>query len=301
MFHGLLFQNNIFTVSHIFSILCIFIFAQYFCSMFSKTQLAKKYIQYYFKASNGKGHGTHSPFVFDFITKILKDKKNYGCYKEIEHLRDSLLKDKNILEIEDFGAGSRVNATNKRSIAAIANSALKPKKFGRLLFKMVQFYRPKNVLELGTCFGVTTAYLSFGNEEAQVFTMEGAQQIASVAKKNFHQLGLKNIELIEGNFDKTLPLFIQQLKEKNQTLDFVFIDGNHRYEPTVRYFHELLSVVNNDSILIFDDIHWSIEMEQAWNEIIQHKIVTLSIDLFFIGIVFFRKENKVKQDFVIRY
>lgn len=269
--------------------------------MYSKFDLAKKYLQYYFNASNGKGHGVHSPFVFEFITQILNDKKIYPCYRPIETLRDALLEDPCIVEIEDYGAGSRVNATNKRKISAVAKSALKPRKFSRLLFRMVQYYQPDNILEMGTCFGVTTAYLSCGNAAAKVFTMEGAKQIASVARKDFEQLGLKNIELIEGNFDETLPLFVQRLKEKDQTLDFIFVDGNHRFEPTVRYFQELLSVVHDDSILIFDDIHWSEEMEKAWNQIAGHKSITLSIDLFFIGIVFFKKEMKAKQDFVIRF
>lgn len=273
----------------------------YICGMYSKIELGKKYLQYYFNASNGKGHGVHSPFVFGFITKVLNDRKEYPCYKTIETLRNNLLKDETVLEIEDFGAGSRVNATNQRKVSAVAKSALKPKKFGRLLFRMVQYYRPENILELGTCFGITTSYLSAGNAAAQVFTMEGATQIAGVARKDFSTLSLKNIKLVEGDFDKTLPLLIRQLKEKGQTLDFIFIDGNHRYEPTVRYFHELLSVVNDNSVLVFDDIHWSEEMEQAWHEIIAHESITLSIDLFFIGIVFFRKENKVKQDFVIRF
>ncbi|MDE1192800.1 MAG: class I SAM-dependent methyltransferase [Arachidicoccus sp.] len=269
--------------------------------MFSKTQLAKKYIRYYFNSSNGKGHGIHSPFVFDFITKILNDKNKYACYDKIESLRNKLLSDETILEIEDFGAGSRVNATNKRKVSAVAKSALKQKKFGRLLFRLVQYYQPKNILELGACFGITTSYLSFGNQTAQVFTMEGAKQITKVAKTNFEKLGLNNIKLIEGNFDNTLPSFIQQLKQQNLQLDFIFIDGNHRYEPTVRYFNDLLQVVNDNTILIFDDIHWSEEMERAWKEILLNERITLSIDLFFIGIVFFRKENKVKQDFIIRF
>lgn len=269
--------------------------------MYSKIELGKKYLRYYFHASSAKGHGVHSPFVFDFITKILNDRKAYSCYKTIEALRHNLLKDGSVLEIEDFGAGSRVNVTNQRKVSAIARSALKPRKFGRLLFRMVQYYQPGNILELGTCFGITTSYLSFGNENARVFTMEGARQIAGVAKRDFEKLSLKNIELIEGNFDHTLPSFIQEIKEKKQALDFVFIDGNHRYEPTVRYFHALLPQLNDDSVLIFDDIHWSEEMEKAWHEIRTQKSVTLSIDLFFIGIVFFRKEIKAKQDFVIRY
>ncbi|ANI89468.1 SAM-dependent methyltransferase [Arachidicoccus ginsenosidimutans] len=269
--------------------------------MYSKYQLTKKYLHYLLYASNGKGHGIHSPFVFDFVTKVLNDKKNYRCYKEIETLRSSLLKDETVLKIEDFGAGSRVNATNERKISAVAKSALKPKKFGRLLYRMVQHYQPKTILELGTCFGITTSYLSNGNAGAQVSTMEGAAQIAAVAKKDFEKLSLKNIELIEGNFDETLPEFIQQFQAKNKTIDFAFIDGNHRYEPTVRYFHSLLEIINENSILIFDDIHWSEEMENAWKEIIAHEAITLSIDLFFIGIVFFRKEFKAKQDFEIKF
>ncbi|AYD48042.1 O-methyltransferase [Arachidicoccus soli] len=269
--------------------------------MYSKYQLAKKYLHYLMTASNGKGHGMHSPFVFEFITKILNDKKQYLFYEEIELLRRQLKHDDRVLEIEDFGAGSRVNATNKRKVAAVAKSALKPKKYSRLLFRLVQFYRPENVLELGTCFGITTAYLANGNKAAKVFTMEGARQIAEVANQDFEALRLKNIELILGNMDHTLPALIKRLQAEKEILDFVFIDGNHREEPTVRYFEQLLPVLNEYSILVFDDIHWSEEMEAAWQRIIAHERVTMSIDLFFVGLVFFRKENKVKQDFCIRF
>jgi predicted O-methyltransferase YrrM len=126
--------------------------------------------------------------------------------------------------------------------------------------------------------------------------MEGAKEIAKTATESFETIGLKNIELIEGNFDDTLPAVVSRLP----TVDFVFIDGNHRQEPTERYFLQLLSKNNNDSIFIFDDIHWSIEMEAAWETIKKHPAVSCSIDLFFIGIVFFRNEFKEKQHFRIR-
>ena len=84
-------------------------------------------------------------------------------------------------------------------------------------------------------------------------------------------------------------------------LDLAFIDGNHRKEPTLRYFDTLLAKINNASILIFDDIHWSAEMEEAWEIIKMHSSVTLSIDLFFIGLIFFRNDFKVKQHFVINF
>ncbi len=265
--------------------------------MYSKTQLATRYIKYFFTASNGKGHGIHSPFVFDFITKVLNDNRDFYCYAAIENLRSRLQYDSQVLTIEDFGAGSRVEKTKKRSIAAIAKSSLKPKKFGQLLFRMVNHYQPPNVLELGTSLGITTAYLASGKTDATVITMEGAAAVAAVARQNFALLKLAHIQLTEGNFDITLPAVITQLP----AIGLAFIDGNHRKEPTLNYFRQLLAKIGNDSILIFDDIHWSEEMEAAWAEIKEHPAVTLTIDLFFIGIVFFRKEQLAKQHFSIRF
>lgn len=265
--------------------------------MYSPFQLAIKYFNYWITASNGKGHGMHSPFVFEFITKILNDKTVYPAYEKMEALRSRLLNDNTILEVEDFGAGSVIDKKSKRGISSIAKNAAKPKKFGQLLFRIVKHFQPSTILELGTSLGITTSYLSFAKPDARLITMEGSKGIANVAKQNFKAIELKNIELIEGNFDNTLSSVVRGLS----SVDFSFIDGNHRKEPTERYFKELLAKTNNDSILVFDDIHWSSEMEAAWNTIKKDSAVTCSIDLFFIGIVFFRKEFKEKQDFVIRF
>ena len=269
--------------------------------MFSKYTLARKYLQYRKNALNGKGHGIHSPFVYSFVREVLRDKRAYPCYQPIAALRRILATDERSVEVEDFGAGSRVISSRTRRIGDIARSSLKPKKYSRLLFRMVQQWQPLNILELGTCFGATTAYLANGNKNAQVYTMEGAPAVAAVARHNFSELQLNNIELIEGNFDDRLPELMKRLNREAQALDFVFIDGNHRQEPTLRYFRELLPLLREQSVVVFDDIHWSEQMEAAWEEIKQHPAVTLSIDLFFIGIVFFRKEHKVKQDFTIQF
>lgn len=270
--------------------------------MYSPFQLAAKYLNYWLTASNSKGHGMHSPFVFEFITKILNDKTIYPEYKKVESLRKQLVNDNAILEVEDFGAGSSISKTNKRNVSSIAKNAAKPRKFGQLLFRMVKYHQPLTILELGTSLGITTSYLSLAKPEAKLVTMEGSKEIAEVAKKNFSTLHLRNIEIVEGNFDDTLSSVIEALsKDEGSSIDFAFIDGNHRQEPTERYFQQLLSKTNNDSILVFDDIHWSGEMEAAWERIKNHSSVTCSIDLFFIGIVFFRKEFKEKQHFVVRF
>ena len=265
--------------------------------MYTPFQLAKKYIKYYITASNGKGHGVHSPFVFDFIKFVLNDKNEYGCYNKIEMLRKQLLKDKTVIDVEDFGAGSTVIKTKKRVVKDIASSSLKPKKYSRLLCRMLQYYNTKNVLELGTSLGITTAYLASAKNIPVITTMEGSVNIANIAQQNFALLRLQNIDIVEGNFEETLPKFLATHKN----IDFAFLDGNHKKTPTLQYFEQILFSTNEQSIIVFDDIHWSKEMEEAWKIIKQHNAVTLTIDLFFIGIVFLRKDFKVKQHFVIRY
>ncbi|MGZ8559631.1 MAG: O-methyltransferase [Chitinophagaceae bacterium] len=265
--------------------------------MYSIFQLSLKYLTYYLSASNSKGHGMHSPFVFEFIIKVLNDKTVYPAYCVVENLRQQLLKDQTVLSFKDFGAGSVVDKTNQRTVASIAKNAAKPAKFGQLLYRMVRHYQPRTILELGTSLGITTSYLSLARPDAKLITLEGAPAIAETARQNFKTLNIQPVEIVTGNFDETLSSVISKLS----SVSFVFIDGNHRREPTESYFNQLLPKTNNESILIFDDIHWSKEMEQAWATIKQHPSVYCSIDLFFIGIVLFRKEFKEKRHFVIRF
>jgi len=265
--------------------------------MYSSTQLAFKYLKYWLTATNGKGHGVHSPFVFDFIQNVLNDKRQFDCFRSIEGVRSDLKNNKAEISVPDFGAGSRMQLNNKRKIAAIANSSLKPKKYSQLLFRIVHYYKPQTILELGTSLGITTSYMAFANPAANIITMEGAPEVAATAQKIFNSLHLSNIQIIKGNFDETLSIAVNQLSVVN----FAFIDGNHRKQPTLNYFHQLIDIAEQSTIFIFDDIHWSEEMEAAWNEIKQHPSVTLTIDLFFIGIVFFRTEQKIKQHFTMRF
>lgn len=266
--------------------------------MYSKSQLLLKYLDYYFTASNGKGHGIHSPFVFEFITKVLNDKTIYPEYEKVEALRNQLLNDDTVLDVEDLGAGSSVSKTNKRSVSSIARTAVKSKKYAQLLYRIANYYDARYVIELGTSLGITTSYLSFAMEDkGYISTVEGAKSIAQIAKLNFKQLKLKNITLYNEPFEDCMSSLIEAYPQ----VDLLFIDGNHRKEPTLEYFDDFLLCVENESIMIFDDIHWSAEMEEAWEIIKNHEAVRCTIDLFFIGIVFFRKEFKEKQHFVIRF
>ncbi|TDH21446.1 class I SAM-dependent methyltransferase [Segetibacter sp. 3557_3] len=264
--------------------------------MFSAVQLGIKYLRYYITASNGKGHGVHSPFVFTFIQKILNDHTAYPAYRRIEQARRNLLNDPTVINVDDFGAGSVVAKTKSRSVAVIAGSSLKPAKYSQLLFRMVKYFKPRTIVELGTSLGITTAYLAAAGPSG-VITFEGATEVAGIARQTLSACEVTNVQIVEGNFDDTLEPELLKLG----SVDLAFIDGNHRKEPTLRYFHQLLSKADESSVFVFDDIHWSKEMEAAWKEIQHDPRVTLTIDLFFIGIVFFRKEQKARQHFSIRF
>lgn len=235
--------------------------------------------------------------MYDFITHVLLDKNERLAFQEIEQHRKLLLKNKSLILVEDFGAGSVVLKKKKRRIDQIAASSLKSKKYAQLLYRIAEYYQPESVIELGTSFGITTAYLAKSHEKIQIITFEGAPEVAAMAQKTFSDLQISNIELYVGDFNLRLPEYL----ESKPKINLAFMDGNHRRQPTLHYFNQIIQHTHSSSILIFDDIHWSAEMEAAWEEIKNHPSVTLSIDLFFIGLVFFRKDFKVKQHFTIQF
>lgn len=256
-------------------------------------------MQYYFTAANGKGHGTHSPFVFDFIEQVLvPSSSNAAIFKPIESRRKNLLsKDDEFIEVVDLGAGSFSNAGRKRSIASITKGAAKHPKFARVLYHMIRRYNVASVLELGTSLGLTTRYLALAGDKVNVQTIEGAPALAAYTSRAFQQEGYSNIKTLVGDFDAVLTTAIAGMKGRK----LFFLDGNHQYAATLRYFDTILAESSEEDILVFDDIHWSEGMEKAWLEIKNSERVTCSINLFFIGIVFLRKEFKEKLDFTIRF
>jgi predicted O-methyltransferase YrrM len=238
----------------------------------------------------------HSPFVYDFIKNVLNDKTQYPEYNKIERERESLLEDERIIEVEDFGAGSSSSQKNTRQVKQIARTSLKSKKYAQLLFRMAKHYKASTVIELGTSLGITTAYLAAA-DTTNVYSLEGSKSIADIARENIKALGISNTTIITGEFHNTLDDLLATVPNP----DLVFVDGNHRKLPTINYFEALLKKSKTSTILIFDDIHWSKEMEDGWAHIKENASVTLTIDLFFIGIVLLRTDFKAKQHFCIRF
>ena len=264
-------------------------------SALTRIALAGRFVRYWWRA--GTAHGLHAPFVYDLYTLVLRHRGQFSAYAAVEARRRALLADTRALVVQDFGAGSQRAATSTRTrqVRAIARAAAKPPRYGQLLFRLVNRVRPQRILELGTSLGLTTAYLAVADSRAQVVTLEGDPASAGVARETFAALGLSNITLVEGEFSATLGPALAQL---GGPLDFAFFDGNHRYEPTLAYVRACLAHRHAGSVFVLDDIHWSAEMERAWEAVKALPEVTLTIDLFGVGLVFFRP-NAPKQHFVL--
>lgn len=258
----------------------------------SNLSQAVDYLLYRIKAV--KLHGVHSPFVFDLYQQVILHDGCYYSYPQIEVVRQEMLANDSTIEVTDFGAGSKKNNYRTRRISDIARTSLKPAKYGQLLFRLVNRFRPNYIFELGTSLGITTSYMASAARNAALFTFEGCPTIAKVSKGNFSFLDLPNITQITGNLDDTLQAQLQQLPR----LDFAFFDGNHRYEPTMRYFAQCLAKAHEGSVFVMDDIYWSSEMKRAWQEIKQHPEVGQTIDLYFVGLVFFRT-TQPKEHFTL--
>ncbi|MCF6360567.1 MAG: class I SAM-dependent methyltransferase [Cyclobacteriaceae bacterium] len=231
-------------------------------------------------------HSLQAPFIYNFFTKYIQRDFNKGLFESIEQTRRKLLDEDYLVATVNYGAISIVHPDSQQTkVSTIAKNGLTPAKVSRLLARLIEFNDAKNIIELGTSFGLNTLYLA-QKENSSVVTFEGSEDIANVALTNFEHHQKNNIELVLGNIDKTLPTFL----DARIRIDFAYIDANHKYKPTIEYFESIIKRMHKGSILVLDDIYWSKEMTQAWNEIKAHPEVTHSIDLFSVGIVFFQPD-----------
>ncbi len=257
-------------------------------------RLAAEYVRY--RLRSFKLHGVHSPFVYHLYRSVILHNGDYYAYLRLEALREKLLGDNRKLQVTDFGAGPKSGKKLVRKVKRIAASSAKPAKYSQLLFRLVNHFQPGTIFDLGTSLGITTAYMAEAAKNSLFFTFEGCPAVAAVARENFENLGIKHVQLVEGNLDETLARQLAQV----ESLDFAFFDGNHRYEPTMRYFNACLAKAHEYSLFVVDDLYWSSEMKKAWSEIKKHPQVLQTVDLFFIGLVFFRR-TQPKEHFTLLY
>ena len=257
----------------------------------------KSYLKFLWHSKNE--HAVHSPFVFNLITKCFYDRKPKPEYQVLKDYRKALLENKNTIEVTDFGAGSKVFKSNKREIAKIAKTAGITQKRAELLFRISHYFQSVAVLEIGTSLGLATAAISLGNKNAQITTLEGCPETSKIAQEQLEKFGLTNVEYVVSEFSTSLEKLNSISKTENKKFSLIYFDGNHQKQATLDYFDLLLPTITNDTVWIFDDIHWSPGMEEAWETIKKHPKVTVTIDTFQWGFVFFRYEQP-KEHFIIR-
>lgn len=263
-------------------------------TMAEQLQRISSYLSHLVKARTR--HGVHSPFIYDLASNVLRVTDDRPEFAAIERLRDELLHSDRTIQVNDLGAGSHVLDRPVRNVADIARTSLKPARQGQLLFRIARYFDPATVLELGTSFGLSTLYLARGAENGRVITIEGCPRTQRIAQGHFEQLHQRNIDAQLGSFHTRLPEVLRKVDD----LDLVFIDGHHLKEPTIAYFELCLSKAHNDTVFIVDDIHWSRGMEEAWDHLRVHPDVSVSVDLYDMGLLFLRQEQ-APQHFRLRY
>lgn len=251
----------------------------------------KSYAKFLWESKNK--YGVHSPFVYDFLTKGLTADPGTGMQIPL-HYRSGLEKNHEKIKVKEFGAGSRVFKSQERQISKIAATAGINKKWGKILFQSIAYFQPDRILEIGTSLGIATAHMAAAAPDARIISLEGCPETALIAASSLKEAGMYNIEMIIGEFKDTLPKVLDQ-----NSFDLVYFDGNHRKAPTLAYFNQCLMDAEPSSVFIFDDIHWSAEMEEAWQTIKSNPKVSLSIDAYQWGMVFFH-QGRAKEHFTLR-
>ena len=138
--------------------------------------------------------------------------------------------------------------------------------------------------------------MALGSPHSTVHTIEGCGSVSKTAEKNFLDAGIDNVKQYIGSFDDILPEVIKSGLKPS----LIFIDGNHRREAVLKYVGFLADNVDDNAVIVLDDIYISPDMGSAWEEIKKRDDVTLTVDIYRMGLVFFRKALS-KSDFIVRY
>ncbi|WP_445205347.1 O-methyltransferase [Tenuifilum sp.] len=243
------------------------------------------------------GYGIHSPFVFDLYTTTIENDSRESVFESIEVYRKELLGcDIGIIRksiAESLNGGFRGELVK---LSRIARTASVPPHLGRLLYRIVNRFKPNVMLELGTSVGISSMYIAKANPQGVLYTIEGDEAVFGIAQKRFDTMNITNIKPICGIFETELPGIAREVPG----FDFVFIDGDHNGTKLLQYFNVILPKLNENSVVVVDDIRWSNDMEDAWRELKANRQVSVSIDLFRCGVLFFRK-GIAKQNFMLRY
>lgn len=243
-------------------------------------------------AWNTGGENIHSPYLFEWVRMVMYDTHAYYVWADIEARRAAMLRAPKMIDYVDYGSrGSDAGVHSQQMVSDVARCSLEPSRYGQLLFRLVNWLGHQarqegrqglNIVEFGTSLGITTAYLASADSRDQVTTFEGCHDVAEMARFNWAKLGLTNIRCVEGNIDHTLQ------SEVPDGIDIAFVDANHTYDATLRYFDTMAKHIRGrKSVIVMDDICYNSEMGRAWADICKREEVTCTMNIYKMGLVFF--------------
>lgn len=237
-------------------------------------------------------HGTHSPFVYRLADEVIYDFSDKKVYEAIETQRKKLLNDDSNVVVTDLQENNILLKKDVQKVKMLAKSLLKTPRLAQLLFRLGLNSRARHILVFDANFGINTAYLAKACPQAKVIAVENCAAIAAISKKRFEELELNHVELLVGNFNELLP--------RTESLDLIYIDGSPTKTSFLNYFNWCLPQLHEHSLLIANDIHKTEEMKEAWDELKNHPQVTVTIDLFWLGLVYFKK-GQAKEHFKLKF
>lgn len=211
--------------------------------------------------------------------------------RAVEARRRALLADRSEVPFVDFGSGlqgdrgageAAAGVRSSRTVGQLARVGSKSPRQALLLFQLVRHLAPSTCLELGSCVGVSGAYLACALgllRRGRLVSLEGSPAVADVARRTFEALAL-DVEVVVGRFVDTLPAVLETLG----TVDFVFVDGHHDGPATLGYTDLLARSCVPDTVLVYDDIRWSEGMWSAWTSLSHDPRFRLTVDLGTLGL-----------------
>lgn len=232
-----------------------------------------KYIEHLFYRKHRKGHGIHSPYLFEFVNQVLFNSRSTEVPGEVleEHRR-------------------------LRSQSSFVRRSSVSLKYGALLYRITRWFRPEMILELGTGVGISTMYLASAAPESALHSIERDMGRAREAAELICRLCPGPVSIHWGEMEEKLEDILPLLPGRF----LAFVDGNHRHEPTLAYVKALLEKAGEEALIVMDDIHWSKGMHGAWKEISSWPEVRVSLDLFHMGVLLLRRDlhkRKIKIKF----
>ena len=239
------------------------------------------------------GFGVHSPFVFSLITKVIEEKCSYYSFHDIELIRKQLLFRDEPITYPDRKHNGKIR---RRTIGEVVRrEAIKPK-HGALLFRLTNYFKPQNILQLGPAMGLSTLYLTSYTSGLNCTALENVPEFVPIAQISFEKAARNPIDLRVGNYKELLPRALEDMGK----VDLVFLNTTYEQQNNLWLFIECLKHVHDDTILVFEGIKTSHRMRNFWKKVCAHPAVTVTIDLYSMGIVFFNPKLH-KRNYIVYF